>query len=286
MMTRLRVTIAQLMAVVLMVGMATAALRNNAQEPRDRITSCGIVLDRPNGHVTAVDSERAVVRVDITRRWGARPKMKMAVFDSESPRVSIDNIDKPKGMIELVEAGEQFSTARIIKTNRSTVPIRVGDAVYSPAWFPNSPPYSAAQFALVGEIDFNHDGKDDRDELKRLIAEAGGRVAFDLPPPDVGRESGIISPRIDWYAFDGLPTSRRADSPKSERSPSRPSQFERRVDQVIKEARLNGIRPIPVARLLPLLGYGIRPSTLGRPETAKPDGVRPVTASPQAAVQD
>jgi hypothetical protein len=267
---RPRVTIAQLMAVVLVVGIGAAALRNNALEPRESFDCCiELALDRPDGYVTEVDSERAAARVSVMRRHGARPGMKMGIFDAGSPGISID---EPKGTIELIETGEKFSTARIIKTNRPAEPIRVGDAVYSVAWSPNQP----MRFALVGKIDFNHDGKDDRDELKRLIKEAGGLVDFDLPRPDVGTETGIISPRIDWYVFDApvLP-SPQADLSKSGRSPSPPSQFEKRVREVTFEARLNGIRPMPVARLLTLLGYDIGQPSLGRPKAANPGGVQP-----------
>ena len=58
------------------------------------------------------------------------------------------------------------------------------------------------RFALVGKIDVNRDGRDDRPELKRMIQEAGGTVDFDLPPADLGKETGILSPRIDWYVTD------------------------------------------------------------------------------------
>ncbi len=77
-------------------------------------------------------------------------------------------------------------------------PIRTGDIVYSPAWSPNNP----TRFALVGKIDVNRDGRDDREELKRMIKEAGGVVDFDLPPLEVGKETGKLTPRIDWYVID------------------------------------------------------------------------------------
>ena len=94
--------------------------------------------------------------------------------------------------------GESFSTARMIKTNNAIESIRVGDIVYSPGWSPDSP----TRFALIGMMDVNRDGKDDRDELKRMIQEAGGLIDFDLPPPDVGQETGTLLPRIDWYVID------------------------------------------------------------------------------------
>ena len=35
-----------------------------------------------------------------------------------------------------------------------------------------------------------------------MIEEAGGIVDFDLPPADLGKETGTLTPRIDWYVTD------------------------------------------------------------------------------------
>ena len=114
---------------------------------------------------------------------------------------------------------------------------RIGDA-REPFW----PPHAATRFALLGKIDINRDKKDDRDELKRMIKQAGGLVEFDLPPPEVGKETGTLSPRIDWYVTDSVDDRR-----------SEPDQFAKRLGLVIKEARLNGTRPMRVERLLDYL---------------------------------
>ncbi|HEX3450299.1 MAG TPA: hypothetical protein VHS97_18740, partial [Isosphaeraceae bacterium] len=165
------------------------------REQRDNIERKELILDRPDGYVTYVDYERGEVLVSLTKRQGARPQMKMTIFDAKSPGIPTE---KPKGNIELTQVGEQFSAARIVKTISSIDPIRVGDIVYSAAWSPNMP----MRFALVGKMDVNRDGKDDRDELKRMIQEAGGTIDFDLPPADLGKETGTLSPRIDWYVID------------------------------------------------------------------------------------
>jgi len=279
------------MAIVLFVGFGLAALRNNdkknaeiarlsvrikqmandasrtqdtlttiIREMRDRLERPGNTLELPEGHVTQVDDERREVVIDITRRQGAHPQMKMSIFDSASP--GIPN-EKPKGMIELTQVGEQSSTARIIRTNNPMAPIRVGDIVYSPAWSPNLP----TRFALVGTMDLNRDGKDDRDELKRMIQEAGGLIDFDLPPPELGKETGTLSPRIDWYVIDDR-TGRQA-------------QIEKRMGEVIKEARLNGIRPIPIGRLLAFLSYGMSQPVAGRPKAVDIGGIRQATVPRQ-----
>ena len=58
------------------------------------------------------------------------------------------------------------------------------------------------RFALVGKIDVNRDGRDDREELKRMIQEAGGIVDFDLPPLTSARRPARSRPAIDWYVID------------------------------------------------------------------------------------
>jgi hypothetical protein len=207
-MTRPRLTIARLMAIVLLVGLGLAALKiaklsarikqmeESASRMRDALTR-GVralherpesALDIADGFVTDVNDERQEVLIDITRGQGARPQLKMSIFDSSSLDIPTA---KPKGMIELTQVDEQFSTARIIKTTNPTEPIRVGDIVYSPVWSPNRP----TRFALVGNMDANRDDKDDRDDLKRMIHETGGVIDFDHPPSEMGQETGRFRPR-------------------------------------------------------------------------------------------
>jgi hypothetical protein len=267
-MTRPRVTIASLMAIVVFLALGLAALMNDrrksaeianlsaliarqeqefnrqrviltsiVREQRDQLENTRNRVELADGFVTAVDDNRQEVVINITSRQGARLGMKMAIFDAASP--AIPN-EKLKGTIVLTHVGEQSSTARILKWNDSIGPIRVGDIVFSPAWSPNTP----TRFALVGKIDVNRDGKDDRDELTRMIKEAGGTVDFDLPPPEVGKVTGTLSPRIDWYVTDARPPLERGPFPTQ-------------MSSVIKEARFDGIRPMPIERLLAFLGYGM-----------------------------
>jgi hypothetical protein len=247
------------------------------RELRDRLEQKETTLDRPDGYVTYVDYERRELLINITRRQGARPQMKMSIFDARSPGIPTE---KPKGTIEITQVGEQFSTARIIKTNNSIDPIRVGDIVYSAAWSPNIP----MRFALVGKIDINRDGRGDRQELKRMIEDAGGVVDFDLPPLDEGKETGTLSPRIDWYVIDTRPPLREVYSggSKSELRLTNAAALDKRMGEVIKEARLNGIRPMPIEKLLAFLGYDMRQPVLGTAEAVDAAAMRRLTGKRQA----
>ncbi len=195
------------------------------------------ILDRPDGYVVYVDYETKEVMVNINRRMGARPQMRMTIFDARLPNSATA---KPKGSIEVTSAGDTTSRARILKTANAIEPIRIGDIVYA-ALSADRP----TRFALVGKIDIDRDGKDDREELKRMIEKAEGVVDFDLPPTDLGKESGELNPRIDWYVIDDRgPLRDFGPQPKPEK----------RVGEVVKAARLHGIRPMTIGRLLAYLG--------------------------------
>jgi hypothetical protein len=118
---------------------------------------------------------------------------------------------------------------------------------------PSHPAILFKRFALVGRIDLNRDNQDDRQELKQIIEEAGGIVEFDFPPPDVGQQSGTLSNRIDWYVIDSRVPLREVRSSNSERVVAGRPDFQKRMSELLKEARLDGIRPMPIERLLSFL---------------------------------
>jgi hypothetical protein len=244
------------------------------RELRDRLEQNENILDRPDGTITYVDYEQRQVLVDVTRRMGATPQQKFTIFDAASPGIPTE---KPKGTIMLTKIGDTSSVGTILKTNNPIDPIRIGDIVYSPAWSPNVP----MRFALVGKMDVNRDDRDDREELKRMIQEAGGVVEFDLPPPEVGKKNGTLSPRIDWYVIDKRMPLRQVFSEKSSEGDARRAQHEKEVGEVIKEARLNGIRPMLIERLLAYLGYDMNAAVVGRAQGVNNSAMRRLTGKRQ-----
>jgi hypothetical protein len=119
---------------------------------------------------------------------------------------------------------------------------------------PSHPAILSKRFALVGPIDLNRENQDSRQKLKQIIEEAGGIVEFDFPPPDVGQQSGTLSNRIDWYVIDSRVPLREVRSSNSERVVAGRPDFQKRMSELLKEARLDGIRPMPIERLLSFLG--------------------------------
>jgi hypothetical protein len=91
-------------------------------------------------------------------------------------------------------------------------------------------------------------------------------VEFDLPPPDLGKETGSLSPRIDWYVIDTRMPLRQVYQHQSDVSVAAEAKLQARVGEVVKEARLDGIRPMPIERLLAYLGYDMNTPIIGRAE--------------------
>lgn len=231
------------------------------------------VLDRPDGKITFVDFNNNEVHVNLTRRQGARPQMKMTIFDQNSPGIPTE---KPKGNIMLTQVGDRYSIAKIVNTVSPIEPLRVGDIVYSPTWSPNEP----MKFALIGKIDVNRDGRDDRADLKRMIEAAGGSIEYDLPPPNSGKETGKLSPLIAWYVTDDVkerPPLRETYEAKSDSSIAEQAAYEERYGKMIQEARRYGIRPMSLGRLLAYLGYDLNAPVVGRPEAVNEGALRRLT---------
>ena len=217
---------------------------------------------------------RDEVQLNINRSMGARPQMVMSIFDAASPGVPTE---KPKATIELTKVGDRVSVARIIETKNPIHPIREGDIVYSAAWSPNSP----TQFALVGKIDVNRDGRDDRQELKRMIEESGGIVVYDLPPSWIGKETGRITPAIDWYVIDERMPIREVFYARSEPMLKMQSELAERIGEVTEQAREEGVRPMPIGRLLNYLGYDMNTPVIGQPEAVNDKAIQRLTTKRQ-----
>jgi hypothetical protein len=239
---------------------------------RERVEKQEDVMDVPDGRITFVDYNRKEVQTDITRAQGARERLQLAVFDRDSPGLPSD---RPKGFIELIRVTDSGSVGRILKTTRPSEPIKYSDLVYSAAWSPNQP----QRFALVGRIDIDRDGRDDREDLKRLIQAAGGVIDYDLPPPGIGKETGELTAQTTWYVTDERPPMRAPVGRTSDTygtGEDNKAYLDRR-SEVLQQAHLNGVRPIAVERLLAQLGYSFGSPIPGRTEALNREASRALT---------
>jgi hypothetical protein len=246
-----------------------ADLRTQLAFYRDESTKNKDIMDQPDGTITTIDYTRREVHTDLTKQMGARSNMVFAVFDRREP---IPN-PHPKAHIQLSSVTERGSIGRIMDPVRTgqnlqssadiPEPIHLGDFVYSNSWSPTTP----TRYALIGKIDMDRDGRDDREDLKRLIKASGGVIEYDLPPPGAGKESGKLTSLISYYVEDTrVPLADIGRERVKGQLSQEEIDFFKRQTESMREARLLGIQPLPIERLLTWLGYSPFMTTYGRRE--------------------
>ena len=146
------------------------------------------------GRIVEVANAGDTVWINIGRADGLRPGVSFGVADSGVSNVADA---KPKAKIEVVEVitgSEHLSRCKVL-SDRAHITILRGDSIYSPAWQPGR----QVEFALVGKMDIDNDGIDDREKLKAMIALFGGRVTLDWPPNE--KVIGELSVATRWIVI-------------------------------------------------------------------------------------
>jgi len=278
-------------------------LSSSIRDIRDRISRKEDVMSKPGGRVTYVNYEAGQVRVNVNRSQGVRPLMRFTIFDKNAAGITSA---KPKATIELTsvgdpQKGEYDSVGRIVKTVQPNDPIRYNDYIYSVGWSYDHP----QRFALIGKLDINRDGRDDRADLIRMIEAFGGVIEYDLPPPgadrtpgqaavarafkrlgqpqppSAGRASGKISSLAFGYVIDER-SSLNIYAAKTEAT-KEDSNFHEEESAATKEARDNSVRPLPLEKLLNLLGYDYSAPIEGRREAYDKASIKQLLKSKGAA---
>ena len=201
-------------------------------------------VEQPDGRIINVDYTRNEVHTSLTRRSGAREQQVFTVFDSTSPGVPTNS---PKGSIELIRVTDSGSIGRIVKTTSLAEPILSNDLLWSPA-------FGGVTYALIGKIDINRDGRDDREDLKRLIQSSGGEVVYDLPPAGLGTPIGELTPLTDWYVIDDRKPIYLGSEQNLNPSADEIEAFEKAKSKALDTARLSGVQPKRIGLLLEALG--------------------------------
>lgn len=130
---------------------------------------------KPAGSVINVANGGRIVWIDIGKADGLTEGVIFNVIDA-----SATNVDEAKGKARMVVekvSDSHMAQARVLSDNYAN-PVIPGDKVFSPAWRKGS----QAGFALVGKMDMDGDGGDDREVVRALIENSGGRIDSELLP--------------------------------------------------------------------------------------------------------
>lgn len=144
------------------------------------------------GKITNVTDGGDTVYINLGSADRLKPGVTFGVLDADIAKVSGV---KPKAKIEVIAViNERLSRCRVLADRTATTILR-GDQIYSPGWQAGKD----VLFALVGKMDIDGDSIDDRDTLKALIEQNGGKVTAELLPN--GELKGSISIDTNWLVL-------------------------------------------------------------------------------------
>ncbi len=151
-------------------------------------------FDVPDGVIRWIDPVGRKVWVSLGEADGLKPRTTFSVYKKSHSGVGRGTAkgavggEDIKGAIEITRVLEaNLSEARILDEDIYH-PMAKGDPIYSPLWSPAR----GEAFSIVGIIDLDGDGKDDRDIFKEIVATAGGIIDNDVDEKGVLRVNGKI----------------------------------------------------------------------------------------------
>jgi hypothetical protein len=138
----------------------------------------------PDGRITSVNQKTNSVMVNLGSADGLRKQVTFSVYDQTEN--SATKAHKKAGIEVTRIMDEHLAEGRIIHAETNN-PILPGDYVYSPVW--HSGP--RIHYALIGWMDIDGDGNNDREFVRNLIELNGGVV--DMEQGDDGRAEGAMT---------------------------------------------------------------------------------------------
>jgi len=217
-------------------------------------------LEAPDGEVIWVNQVDGTVYIDLGYQDGLRRQTSFSVYDHD---VANALTAEPKGTIEVVQVKSDMSIAKVTSDiyakDKLLNPILKGDKIISAIFHRGEP----EQFAIVGKIDIDGDGRSDLPLLLRLIERNVGVV--DAFVDESGNQGGSskITPRTKYLVMGEKPT----DKTKTEILDA--------YNDMVKLADDNGVRVIPLKDLLDHMGFEGQGRSVGLGRSANPDDFKP-----------
>ncbi len=238
-----------------------ASLSTNLQQTeqllvrlRDKDAADAKANEYPDGKVTRVNQRTRLVWLDVGPADGLRNQTSFVIV---APEDGNPIKSEPKGIIQVVRLTDDHQAeARIVEDDLSN-PIMPGDNIFSTVWDAGRRDH----FALVGKMDIDEDGEDDRKLIQNLISLNGGVV--DAAIAVDGTKTGQMT--IDTkYLVRG----KRPDAESSEADV-------RAYSEMLGEAQKLGVKEMDVDEFLKYMGYKGQERTVNLGKFAKPSDFKP-----------
>jgi hypothetical protein len=224
---------------------ALTAANNKLQDELQNVVQYSFEV--PDGEVRWVDHASNLVWINLGDADGLPKKTSFSVYTKAHHGVARGNEDV-KGAIEVTRSlGPHLSEARILRPDNHR-PISVGDPIYSPLWSAGKIEY----FALLGKIDFDGDGRDDRARLHELIDAAGAKIESEVDDMGILKGPGVTV-RTRFLVVGDIP-----DPLKVELRPEEVDASNKMMElhkELTSQARQQGVRVVSMNDFLNYIGY-------------------------------
>jgi hypothetical protein len=130
-------------------------------------------------------------------------------------------------------------------------PLSKGDPIYSPVWSANQ----SLEFALVGVIDLDGDGRSDRELLHEIVRSNGSRITIEVD------DSGVRNPPVEEAKINEqtkfLIVAKLPDPTEQASQDEIDAAFEiqRKAEELREEARRQGVRIVSLGDFLQFIGH-------------------------------
>lgn len=221
-----------------------------------------VSFEKPDGFVRWVDSSANTVTISLGSQDGLRERTTFSVYRRDHHGVARKGAEEIKAQIEVVRIRDAHSAEARILQDDIYNPISKGDPIYTPLWSPGMEEI----FAVVGRIDLDRDGIEDRQQFHDLVSDAGARLNhevldngvriryLDYPGKSVEWSDGdpILDSNTKYLIIADIPDPALAvrDEEREQRS-----LISTQLNTMRSEARRLGIEEINLSDFLSYAGY-------------------------------
>lgn len=184
-------------------------------------------IDGFDGRVISVDERERSVLVSASSTRGIRPGMILHVFQPDDDRPQAGD---RKGVIEVTSIEGPSLLRATIRRDSNRSPILAGDGVATSLWTAGTAP----EVVIVGWVNLDDTGRNDRERLVELVRRAGGRVVDSVTP-------------LTAMVIDG-------GKPPAERGEEGFAEEARRQSRNLSTAKQFGVRVVGIDAVLDMLG--------------------------------
>jgi len=193
-------------------------------------------FEEPAGKVINVSEGSRRIWINLGSDDGLREGVNFAVLEDSTLNVADAKIKAEMVVEKIIEP--HLAMARVTTPNW-TKPVLPGDLVYSPAWRKGR----GVGFALVGVMDIDGNGRDDRELIKSIIRRAGGRIDAEVLPSGKRGEGAGMNVNTQFIVLGSDVTVNENSNPEQQKRASEYSKF-------VLEGKSYGIQQINLNKLM------------------------------------